>query len=77
MLMNIYVTILHLASWTYSPDISTLRMLDNQIKNMIRNLFARFYHDPLMEQFQVGRILSFMEISLLVLEIQRIQFKRT
>ncbi|CAF3418929.1 unnamed protein product [Rotaria socialis] len=52
MLTVIYTTMLHLKCWTYSPNISTLKALDNQVKNLFRNVFARFYHDPLLDQFE-------------------------
>jgi hypothetical protein len=53
MLIVIYTNILYLSTWTYSTDITTLNALDHQIKNLLRNRFAQFYHNPLADQFQV------------------------
>jgi hypothetical protein len=53
MLINIYKSILYLVTWNYSPDITTIQTLDHQIKSLLRNRFVQFYHNPILEQFQV------------------------
>jgi hypothetical protein len=55
MLIVIYTTTLHLLTWIYSTDITTLQALDHQIKNLLSNRFAQLYHNPLLDQFQVSR----------------------
>jgi hypothetical protein len=55
MLSAIYSTMLYLCTWTYSLDITTLQALDDQVKNLLSNRFAQFYHNPLADQFQVDK----------------------
>lgn len=64
MLFIIYKSILYLLTWNYSPDITTLQILDHQIKNLLRNRFAHFYHNPLLDQFQVGKKKKLIKIFL-------------
>ncbi len=56
MLFVIYKTILYLLTWNYSSDITSLQTLDHQVKNLLRNRFTQFYHNPLLDQFQVKKI---------------------
>ncbi|CAF1150239.1 unnamed protein product [Adineta steineri] len=51
MLIVIYTTILYLSTWNYSTETTTLQALDHQIKSLLRNRFAQFYHNPLLDQF--------------------------
>ncbi|CAF2477844.1 unnamed protein product [Rotaria sp. Silwood2] len=66
MLMVIYTVILHLSSWTYSPDITTLQTLDHQIKHLLGNIFARFYHNPLSDQFHTFLNNSLKELDAII-----------
>ncbi|CAF3983211.1 unnamed protein product, partial [Rotaria magnacalcarata] len=66
MLTVIYTTMLHLKCWTYSPNISTLKALDNQVKNLFRNVFARLYHDPLLDQFDKFTFNSLKELDAII-----------
>jgi hypothetical protein len=54
MLIVVYTSILHLSTWNYSTDITTLQALDHEIKNLLSNRFVQFYHNPLADQFQVN-----------------------
>jgi hypothetical protein len=56
MLFVIYKTILYLLTWNYLSDITTLETLDHQVKNLLGNRFTQFYHNPLLDQFQVNKI---------------------
>jgi len=61
MLSVIYSSILYLCTWSYSLDITTLQALDNQVRNLLSNRFAQFYHNPLGDQFQVDKALCFLQ----------------
>jgi len=67
MLFIIYKSILYLLTWNYSPDITSLQILDRQIKSLLQNRFAHFDHNPLLEQFQVEEQWRFSKILFLFL----------
>ncbi len=56
MLISVYKSILFLVTWNYSPDITTIQTLDRQVKSLLRNRFTQFYHNPILEQFQVSNL---------------------
>lgn len=57
MLGSIYKTMLYMVTWNYSPDVMTTRILDRQVKSLLQNRFLQFYHNPVLEQFQVRILL--------------------
>lgn len=60
MLVSIYKSMLYLVTWNYSSDLTTIQTLDQQVKSLLRNRFVQFYHNPILEQFQVrNEIMNF------------------